>query len=372
MDLNFAAAIAARLGPGAAFTIANEARAPGDYLFESLLPTRLKATYEARAGNMTVRSTMAGLVGMDSEYPPTGMVEASSFNEKIAKIANKVTLKEETKRELRAYLQAIQNDPTLSTSDVMLTEALNFLNKVVIQPHLDTEEWMRGKALFTGRLDWTFNDKVLAVDYGIQAGNMLANRAGTDGYGGSTSKFWTDIRAQNVALKNNVRARILHPDTLELILANSVNSLEITDQNGRNVTVRRFVSQNSTNVASSDRRDTVSLITYETEGEMINPAAPNTTITIPFTPRGRILAVGTNNGTGYRVGEGSTPNPDNNLELGYSHQGPTEEGKGKMGRWAELDTPAERPWEDRGRAAGNFLPVIEAFRKISVASTDMS
>src|SRR3954471_20208260 len=100
MFVNFQA-ITAALGNGAAFRIANQTRAPGDYFFETLLPERNLWSYQAESGQITIRATMAGLVGSDSSYPPGGVIDASTFVEQIAKIANEVMLTEGTLRQLQ-------------------------------------------------------------------------------------------------------------------------------------------------------------------------------------------------------------------------------------------------------------------------------
>lgn len=368
MHMNFAEVLKA-LGADAAFTIANAARPTPDYLFATLLPERPMPTYDAKSGTMTVRSTMAGMVGMDSKFPPSGIVEASTFSEGTAKIANEVTLPEAAIRELQQLLMAVRAGGGVSVD--MTAEALNFLDKVVLQPHMDTAEWLRAQALVTGAISWTFNKKVLSVDYGVPAANLLTNRTGNDAYDGSASKFWTDIRALQSALRYNVRAFIAHPDTIDVILANTVNSLAVVSQSGNVWTFRRYVSINSQNVFSSDSRDTVSIIAYDKEGEVYDAANDGTTVKIPFMPTGKILAVGNNTDSGYRVGQGSTPDPLDQLALGYTHIAPTVEGGGVPGRWADLKVPDDMPMQLRGRAVSNLLPVIEAPAKIAVASTDM-
>src|SRR5574343_582056 len=230
MDLNFATALAA-LGANAAFRIANAARPSNAYLFATLLPEKPDYDYHVESGFMTVRTTMAGLVGMDSPYPPGGQVEVSAFSERTAKIANQVFLPEYTMRKLQAMLMQLQlsGQPTVSA---IQTEALNFLNKVVIQAHMDTAEWLRAQALVTGAIAWTFNGKTLAVDYGIPGANKLTTRTGEDAYHGNTSKFWTDVREAKRLLKYDVRACLAHPTTIDSILYNDYNKLQVLSKAG--------------------------------------------------------------------------------------------------------------------------------------------
>jgi hypothetical protein len=68
---------------------------------------------------------------------------------------------------------------------------------------------------------------------------------------------------------------------------------------------------------------------------------------------------------------GSTIDPAADMALGYTHIAPTVEGNGLPGRWADLGTPDERPWELRGRGVSNVLPVIENPDKLVVLHTEM-
>lgn len=368
MDLNFAVALAS-LGANAAFKIANAARASNAFLFQTLLPERPDYDYHVESGYMTVRTTMAGLVGMDSPYPPGGTVEVSAFSENTAKIANQVTLPEHTLRKLQAMLMQLQLSGA-PTVPVIQREALNFLNKVVVQAHLDTAEWLRAQALTSGAIAWTYNGKTLAVDYGLPAGNIFAARTGADAYDGNTSKFWTDVWAARALLHYDVRACIVHPTTLDAILSNSYNQLNVLSDVGNVVTVQKYVG--TTERPSSDARDTLQMIRYAAEGEVLDTSNPGQTQTIPFMPVGKLLFVGNNTRSGYRIGEGATEDPAADLALGYTHLAPTVEGGGAPGRWADLFTPQDRPWQLVGRAVTNLLPVIEAPDKIVVATTDVT
>jgi hypothetical protein len=370
MNFNFALALTA-LGLGAAFRIANEARTAADYLFASLLPEVNKPTYNINSGQMIVRATMAGLVGMDSPYPPGGIVELSTFLERTAKVANRVELTEQALREIQAMLQTVQNRGG-STTDAAAQEALNFLNKIIIQPHLDTFEWLRGQALL-GAISWTFNGIVLSVNYGIPAANTLPNRAGTAGYGGSASVFWADLRTLRRQLKGNVRAFIAHPDTIDMIRYNPVNALATTAMNGDggSGTVFTFRRLNAQGQFTADISDVVQMISYGKEAEVFDVANPGSTLKIPFMARGKILGVGNNERNGFEIGQGSTSDPALGQSVGYTHLAPTVEGGGQMGRWAQLYTPEQQPWQLAGRGVTNGLPVVEAPDKLVSASTDM-
>ncbi len=373
MNFNFAEAIES-LGADAAFMIASEAQPPAAYLFNTILPERNEPGYTVKAADMTVRATMAGLTGMDSPYAPGGIVELSTFLEETAKITNQVALSEANLRRLQAIVMQMTANGAMD-NDYLVNEALNFLEKVILQAHLDRAEWLRGQALVNGSIDWTFNKINLEVSYGIPAANILTNRTSNDQWDGSASKFWTDIRLLHEALRYNVRAFIVHPDTLWAVLNNDVNKAEVLRQeafsNGMSrVAIRRLVGD--IDRPSMDARDTVELIAYGGEGEIVDLSNPGQTVTVPFMPSGKILAVGNNNRSGYRVGEGSTNDPVDDKALGYTHIAPTVEGGGRPGRWAQLYTPENLPMQLHGRGVSNLLPVIEAPKKIAIASSTLS
>jgi hypothetical protein len=368
MDFTFTEALR-QLGPDAAFRLMNDARPPQAYLGAQFLPERPSTSWDVKSGSMTVRTIMAGLVGMDSPYPEGSAIDISTFLEQSAKLAHAVDLPERALRTLQDMLMRLQLAGG-NTLQAMVEEVLNFTNALVIQPHLDAAEWMRWQALATGGIDWTFNQKNLKVDYAVPTANKLTARTGNDGYGGSASKFWTDIRQARKVLRYNVRAFVAHPDTLDMIIYNSVNSLQVVNQANNSMTVQRLVaSSNGGDRPSTDARDTVTLIAYGLEGEILDTANQGKTKIVPFMPTGKIVAFGNNTGTQYTVGAGSRM--PNDYELGYTHLAPTVEGSGRTGRWARVFTPENRPWALRGEGVQNALPVIEAPEKLVILTTDM-
>lgn len=372
MDFNFSEALR-RLGPDAAFRIINQARPPAEYLFDSLLPERNEFSYETGTGGMTIVTTMAGLANMDSPYPETGMIHSSDFNESTLKIANRSGLSEHAIRKMQEMLMrlAIKNTPT---TPVIMNEILNFTNKILVQAHMDTTEWLRGQALSSGRIDWTFGNITVAVDYGIPAGNKLTARTGNDGYGGSTSKFWVDVTAARRLLKNNVRAFIAHSNTIDAIRYNEENGLVAISEVGGVTTFKRkqsiVGSDGNVDFISPDTADVIKLIAYDLEGEVYDPTTAGRTLKIPFMPVGKLIAIGNNSGTQYVVGAGATPPVEN--ALGFTHIAPTVEGGGDPGRWAQVYVPEGAPYTIEGRAVSNLLPVIEAPEKIVILTTEVA
>lgn len=373
MIISFSEALK-KLGPDAVFKLMREARPTNDYYLTGFLPEVLKTSYTVSGGTMTITPTMAGLSGMDAPYPEGGVITASKFLEKTAKITNQVTMTEAALRELQEMMMRVGQGSTNKID--LVTEALNFTEKLIIQPHWDTNEFMIGQLFTTGKIDWTFGKQHVLVDYGVPSGNKLSNRTGNDKYSGSTSKFWEDIRLLQEKLNYQVQAMFCHPDTFSAALNNDVNKIEVLEQTvtkyGAAYKIARLVTSGSDVRRSTDARDVVSIVTYGAAGDLINPSDPSKTITKPFLTAGKLVAVGRANSTGYIPGEGATDSVSRDRALGYTHIAPTTEGNGQLGRWARLYTPESMPMQLVGQGAGNVLPVLESPEKVAIASTDMA
>jgi len=373
MIVNFAAVLQ-NLGPDAMLRVMAEARNDPDYYLATLMPERPMPDYHVAAGNMTIRTTMAGLVAMDSPYPEGGVVDVAEFLEKSAKIAIAIPLQEETLRIVQRMVREFSLTPTgagaPSAMDFLTGEALNFFNKVVVQAIKDTREYLRGQAL-KGSINWTFNHKTLQVSYGFPNEHTLTARTGNNAYGGSSSKFWDDVKQQSKLLRKCQRiVRLVHPYTADEIVNNPVNSLNVVGEGNGSITVQRVSGENR--VPTGDPREKVTLVKYGDEGEVLDPTAAGTTTALPFIEVGYMHAIGSGTSRGYRVGEGSSRDPRNDLELGYTHLAPTIEGDGQMGDWGRIFTPEDRPWSLRGEGVSNCLPVIEGNDRVVNAHTTVS
>lgn len=360
------------LGAGDVFRVANEPRPMSDYLFQNFLPNMASTEYEAESGTMTVRATMAGAVGMDSPYPPVGLVEASKFAEKALKIGAYAKLTEDNLRKIQSILASITLNGG-NTKEFLANEVLAFVDKVIAQSMYDRIEWLRAQALVTGAISWTFNGIAWSVSYGVPSANLLAQRTSTAAWDSTASAFWTDINLLYARLRYNVAAFVVHPDTLLAIVGNSVNNAEIVAQEmfgagGSRTTIRRRIG--TTERLSTDFREQVTLIAYGDEGEIYDTSNPGQTTKVPFMPQKKILAVGRPSRRGYMVGQGSTESAETGLELGYTHVGPTVEG-GQPGLWAQVYTPEKLPMQLHGRGAANVIPVLENANLVAVASSQI-
>lgn len=360
------------------FELANQARPPADYLFNAVLPSIPMDTYDVGNGTMTIRTTMAGLSGMDSKYSPGGASESSEMTGKTAKITITSELPEQFLRQLQNMLLRLTAMGT-STVEAIQQTGINFTNKVIVQAILDREEWLKGQALFTGAIDWTFNGKRLQANYGIPAGNFLTPRSGTDRYGGTTSKFWTDYYSAAEILGWQISACIMHPSTLKTVMANSeVNQLQFVsaDPTTNTFMFMRQVTRGGNTVISADPRDMISIIAYNKEGEVFDLANPGKTRKVPFCPRGAVLWLGESIDEAsnvFIVGDGATPAPEieSPVLMGYGHVAPTTEGGGMPGRWSRLYVPEERPWSLSADGVSNFIPVIQAPERLVIGTTTL-
>lgn len=358
------------------FELANQARPPADYLFNAVLPSINMDTYDVANSTMTIRTTMAGLSGMDSKYAPGGASEVSEMAGKTGKITVTSDLPEQFLRQLQNLLLRLTAQAQ-STDQAIQQTGINFVNKVIVQSILDREEWLKGQALFTGALDWAFNGKTLAANYGIPAANFLPSRSAANAYGGATSKWWTDYYSAQEILGWKMTACIMHPTTLKSIMANAeVNQLQFVsaDPATNQFQFIRQVARGGNTVLSADPRDLVTIIAYNKEGEIWDLANPGSTIKVPFAPVGGVLWLGEkidSSSNVFVVGDGSTPAPEieSPVLLGYGHVAPTTEGGGLPGRWSRLFVPQDKPWSLSADGVSNFIPVIQAPDRIVIGTT---
>lgn len=357
------------------FTLANESRPGENYLWNDVLPDTPRRGYSAKAGNMTINSTMSKMVGMDSPFPRAGTLKRQSFEHKIAKFALEMPFPEEYLRELRELVNDQFNN-TIDGHEEVLETMFNFTQKLMVQPHWDSAEHLKSIAIITGEIDIQTDDIRLQVDYGIPAENFLTPRSGNDAYGGSTSKFWTDWHEAQRILKNKVQAVYCNTKTLQTIMYNPVNNLKVVaaDQNGGFYTFQRYIVIGGNTVVSEDVRDRITIITYDDSADVLDETKLGTGMTklVPFCPDGALVFIGQYDTRRFQIGSGSTDESTiKPVTIGYNHIGPTEEGNGRIGMWANAFVPEGKPWSFVAQSVINMLPVIEAPDRIVNATTTL-
>ncbi len=391
MNLNFAAAIAYlqnTAGADFASTIANGVRPDAAYVFtRSVLPIVEDPSYFVQAAGVLIRSTMAGLVGMDSIPGPVGAVEFNNFLANTAKFGAIANFNEATIRRLQALAQNVLNRGGNVQSEVTIEAIFNFVAKFLRQPILDTWEYLAVQACMTGEINWEFEGKTLTVDYGVPAGNKFATRTGTTQYvqgagtNGDTSVFWDDWRAARKLLGGQPVQAFATQDTIEAIMDNPANNIFLNSQDEfGNATFSRIVNTTIDRV-SEDARNRGTLTAYDQSGNVFDLANRGQTIEVPFLTDGKIILIGRGRRNQYGLisnrGDQEAANgltvPDPNApNIGYTHVGPTVERGGQPGIYAKVWVPVEMPMQLNGHSYANALPFILQPDRLVILTTNMT
>lgn len=377
MNLNFAAALdylRRTAGPNFEVEIANADRPPSNYLFEQVLPERRVDDYMASNAALTILATMAGLVAMDSPPAPVGAASGRTWIQESFKIGGQFVLTEQTLRHIQMQmlrLQAGGGDDTRA----LAARVVNFA-KWLRQPLLDTAEFLRGMALMTGGIDWTFNQKRIQFTYGVPAGNLFAQRTGTAAYDSTASVFWDDWYAARDILLGRVRAVFATPKTITAITSNAANSMRLITQDERGSVSFVRLSDPTTGQVDSDIRAQGRMVAYDATGNVFDLSSGNLgkVIQVPFLSDGYIIIVGGGLSAGqvFNVDEtGDEVRDPTGLELGYTHIAPTVEG-GAVGRWERVFTPENRPYQLQGETVMNLVPVLEGVENLVVLRTALT
>jgi len=386
VNLNFSAAIAylqTTAGTDFASQIANGIRPDPAYVFTStVLPTRERPGYFVQAAGMLIRSTMAGLVGMDSIPGPVGATELNTFLANTAKFGGISTFNEATIRELQAMAQNVFNLGGDVQSEVTINAIFNFVDKLLRQPIRDTWEYLAVQACMTGAINWTFEQKTLSVNYGVPSGNLYAQRTGSSGYiAGASSVFWADWRSARKLLGGAPVYAFATRDTIEGIADNPANSFFLTNQDEfGNISFERIVNT-TIDRRSEDARNRGQLTAYDQSGNIFDLVNRGKTVEVPFLSDGYIILVGrprrnqfgliSNRGDEEGPNGLSIPDPQSPT-IGYTHVGPTVERGGQTGIYANVWVPVEMPMQLTGHAFANALPFILQPDRLVVLRTAMS
>lgn len=359
-----------------AFRIARASVVPSDYIFNTILPQENRPDFHVDGGTMTITPTMLGQVPMDEPYPPMGAMSSTQFFENTTKLGGHIFLPEKTQRDLLSWENSViatgfrdgANSGTI-ISDVnsrRMNTVLGFAT-MITKAHWDTYEWLRGKALAYGEIDWTFGKIPLQVNYNIPSGNIRTPRTGNDAYQGSTSKFWEDIRWLHTKL-NRFRI-IMNSNTWYSIIDQPANNIRVVVNEGMNREIIKFVGSIESN--STDVRDRVAVTIYDKSGSVID-AETGALTAVPFLDDGKIIVVGELNPDGIELTQGSVADPDNELRLGYTHIAPTIEGQGRPGIWSRIFVPEGKPMQLLGETAVNMLPAILNPKKLVILTTEVT
>ncbi|MBS3914453.1 MAG: hypothetical protein KG003_08135 [Bacteroidetes bacterium] len=377
MEFDLRDAIAA-LDSGDVFETANGARPANDYLGNKILPNVNMDEYDVSGGSLTIQTTMAGLQGMDSVPAEGGYAEMSTYKGNTGKIGIGGVIPERMLRQLQTWMLRMTAERKDTTSLIQET-GMNFYNKIIVQAILDREEWLKWQVLTTGKLDWTFNGINLKADYGVPTTNFLSAQTGNNRYGGTTSQLWADIYKLYEILNWEISAFFVHPKLLRDIMANAlVNQLQFVSQNTATgvFSFTRRIAVNGVNITSPDPRDQLTLIAYGKEGTVRDSSNLEGIKKVPFLTPGALVAIGKpidSSNVFMVAGQGSTvpPELDSPVRLGYGHVAPTTEGGGRPGRWGKIWVPENEPEKIYSRGVDNFLPVLEAEKRLAVASSQL-
>lgn len=376
MNINFTAALdylRRTAGDNFEVEIANAERPPSNYLFEQVLPERRVDDYMASNAALSILSTMAGLVGMDSPLPPVGAASGRTWIQDTFKIGGQFYFPEQMLRHLQNQAMRIRAGGGDDTRAIA-ARIINFA-KFLRQPLLDTAEFLRGMALMTGGIDWTFNAKRINFTYGVPAGNLFAERTGTAAYHDVDSVWWDDWYAVRSILDNQIRAVFATPATITAITGNAANDIRLTatDERGSASFIR--LSNPEMDVASSDFRDQARIVAYNAKGNVFDLSSGNLgkVVQVPFLNDGYVIVVGgaASGDQAFSVDDsGDEVRDASGIELGYTHIAPTVEG-GAVGRWERIYTPENTPWSLMGQSVMNLVPVLQGVENLVVMRTEM-
>lgn len=371
---------------------------PSDYLFNSILPDVNMPTYDIKGGNMTITPTMLQSIPMDTPPPPMGAISSSTFFENTTKVGGSLFFTEKQQRDLLDWEMSLRQTGAVQgfdpVGDLTLDPATGMgnpntingrrinavlgLNLMMEKAHWDTREYLKGKALSYGQIagnDFAFASIPLDVSYDIPTANVFTTRTGNDGYGGSSSKFWTDIRALYRILKYGTVKIYMNSNTYFAIIDQSFNNIRVVDETVFNKyhVERRLEKVDQTKVTQNiDKRDKATVNVYDRSGAVLKTTNNVHELQyIPFLDDGRIFVTGELMYEGFTLVQGPVLDPDLDLSFGYNHIAPTVEGRGVPGIWSRIFTPEQKPYQVLAETVSNFLPAILNPKKLVLLSTEL-
>lgn len=345
-----------------AFELANSVP-DGEMLWAEFLPEVTQDSYRIEDAEMHVYSTMAGIVGRDSPYPPGGVVRAQEFKEDILKWAVETALGEQDMVKLMQLAQKIGRN---GAPNVRVVETLlNLEDKIIGQGLRDAMEWMRGQVLQTGILTMTFGQKTVSIDFGIPAANKLSRlNLGAGSWYTSGSTLWDDIEIIRQKLDRRVLAMVMTENTATQIFNQAANNVQVVQTARTRYTsrysLRRVAASLVAGSIPEDFRSSFDIITYDRTATVYDPNGADGMQHIPMMEDDAVVVLGAPTGRLFDIG--STELPEH--ALGRTAVGPTVEGGGVPGRWTRLYTPEHNPARVIAQGASNALAYLREPRRI--------
>jgi hypothetical protein len=376
-------------GDNFAFRRARNANQPGSYLFNKILPRQNRNNFHTVGGTMTMTATMMGPVAMDSDPAPFGNIEADTFFEKIQKFGGAMFFNEKQQREMMELEKEIRLDTSMNgqmaageidTQINMMSDTgradsgtingarinrLLDVNNMIIKSNWDTGEWLCGEALTEGKIDFNFGGLETKIDYRIPAKN-IKTYTGNDRFDQSASKWYEFLQFVYATIEN---PRIyLNQNAYFGIANNPVNQIRSVDFTGD---VRRLERYNPNVITQkTDSREEATVNVYNKAGSIFDqttdPKSPRL-VPKPFLKDRRVLVIGGLNTDEYELTLGGVTDPHNELQIGYNHIGPTIEGGGRPGIYANIYSMPHRAQQIFVDTYTNMLPVILNPKKICIA-----
>lgn len=375
-------------GDNFAFRLARNANAPGDLLFNKMLPRENRASWHTSGGTMTITPTILNDVAMDSDPAPMGNLESSLFSEKISKFGGQMFFNEAQQRE---WIE-MENDIRLSASREGLNVAgdmegqlrmfgetgmadsntingrrLNIIANVIRSmqlSHFNTSEWLGGEALTEGKIEYNFSGLEMKIDYKIPS-TQIKDYSGNDRFDQSASKWWTFVRYCYKTFRNPMF--YMNSNSYYDIVENDVNKIQEQFITGDVRPMSKYRDDAVTQKQDANERVNVNI--YDKAGAIMDVSTKSLT-TKPFLKNKRVVVIGELNTSQIELTLGGVTDPDNNLRIGYTHVGPTVEGGGRSGIYANIYTLPHKPQQIFTDTYVNMLPVILNPKKIIIAKFD--
>lgn len=379
-----------RGGENFAFRLARNANSPDSYLFNTrVLPRMNKPTWNITGGTLTITPTELKPVAMDAEPAPMGNLQATFFNENISKFGGQMFFNEKQQRELITMEQEIFLNAGLAggrnpfgdinTQMNMLSQTgradsatINGarINRIlgVIEAiklaHFNTSEALSGEALTEGVLDENFSGLDVVVDYKVPAVN-IKDYAGNDRFDQSASKWWDFVRFCYKTLRNP--QFFGNSNSYFDIVENPVNKVREQFLTGD---VRPMSKYNENVITQKqDANERMNFNVYDKAGSVMDATA-KALISKPFLKDKRIVVIGELQTSQIELELGGVTDPDNSLNLGYTHVGPTVEGGGRPGIYANIYSLPQKAQQLFVDTYVNMLPAILNPKKLIIGKFD--